>query len=166
MTANDTRASSVVHVGPAAGEVVDVLGDVLTFKLPGAATGGSLILGEIVVQPGGGPPGLHTHPPDEAFYVLAGEFEVSGVGADGQPFAERATPGSVIYVPPGAPHTFKNVGATPGRLLAVYTAPTMERAARELAALGADGALPDPAEVMAVLERYEFAFVGSPPGRR
>jgi mannose-6-phosphate isomerase-like protein (cupin superfamily) len=115
---------------------------------------------------GGGPPGLHTHPPEEAFFVLEGEYEVGGMGEDGQEFTVRATPGSVFYVPPGAPHNFKNVGATPGRLLIIYTSSAMERFPRELAAVAADakpGEPPDPARVMAVLAKHGVAFVGPSP---
>lgn len=166
MMTQETGILSVVHVGPTAGEMVDVLGEVLTFKLGSATTGGALSLAAVASQPGGGPPALHTHPPLEALYVLEGEYEISGLGAEG-PFAVRATPGSVIYVPPGVPHNYKNVGATPGRMLAIFTSPTMEAFQKELAAAGAGLAPagpPDLAKLMPVLEKYEVAFVGPPPG--
>ena len=127
-------------------------------------TGGAVVLSVLVVAPGGGPPMLHTHPPLEAFYVLEGEFEVNGLRADG-PFAARATPGSAIYVPPGAAHNFKNVGSTTGRLLVVYTAPVLEAFAKDLAAAAnsAPAGRPDPEALMPVLAKHDVEFVGSPP---
>jgi quercetin dioxygenase-like cupin family protein len=158
MTTTEPRVRSAIHVEPGAGEALDVLGDIATFKVPAAASGGSLIMAEIVTQPGGGPPGLHTHPTEEAFYVLDGEFEVSGIGDDGKPFTARATPGSVIYVPPDAAHTFRNAGDGPGRLLVIYTSPELERMARELAGLPA-GLPPQPATLMDILARHGIQFV-------
>jgi oxalate decarboxylase/phosphoglucose isomerase-like protein (cupin superfamily) len=158
MTMTQDKGRTVLHIAPEAGEVIDVLGDVATFKLPGAVSGGSLILAEIVTQPGGGPPGLHAHPTEEAFYVLEGEFEVSGIGDDGEPFTARARAGSVVYVPSEAAHNFRNVGDTPGRLLVIYTSPELERMARTLAQLPTD-APPEPATVMGILTRHGIRFV-------
>ena len=165
MNAHVNEPAAVVHAAPGDGEVVDVLGEVLTFKLGSAATGGALSLAEVASPPGGGPPALHTHPPLEAFYVLEGEFEFSGVGPDG-PFAVRANPGSAVFVPPGAPHNYKNVGAAAGRMLVVFTSPAAEAFQKELAATAADPAAgpPDPARLMPVLAKHGVAFVGPPPG--
>jgi quercetin dioxygenase-like cupin family protein len=165
MTEHRGEATRVVYVAPAEGEIVDVMGDVATFKLTSEVTGGTLILAEVATPPGGGPAALHTHPPREAFYVLEGEYEISGMGEDGS-FTIRATPGSVVYVPPGAPHNFKNVGATTGRLLIVYNSPVMEAFPRELAVAtaghGPDNP-PDPAKLMPVFTKFDIAFVGPSP---
>ncbi len=138
--------------------MVEVLGDTATFKVPESVSGGSLILAEIVTQPGGGPPSLHGHPTEEAFYVLEGEFEVSGLDQDGEQFGARAVAGSVVYVPPGAAHNFRNVASGPGRLLVMYTSPELERMARELANLPVD-APPDRTRVMKILSRHGIRFV-------
>jgi quercetin dioxygenase-like cupin family protein len=158
MTTTEPRVRSAIHVEPGAGEKLDVLGDIAMFKVPATASGGSLIMAEIVTQPGGGPPGLHTHPTEEAFYVLDGEFEVSGIGDDGKPFTARASRGSVIYVPPDAAHTFRNAGDQPGRLLVTYTSPELERMARELAELPTN-LPPDPATIMGILTNHGIRFV-------
>jgi quercetin dioxygenase-like cupin family protein len=160
MTMMENKVRSVIHVEPGAGETLDVLGDIATFKVAGAMSGGSLILAEIVTQPGGGPPGLHAHPTEEAFYILEGEFEVSGLGEGGEPYTSRAVAGSVVYVPSGAAHNFRNVGATSGRLLVMYTSPELEMMARELSTIGSEMA-PDPNQVMGVLVKHGIQFVGS-----
>lgn len=95
---------------------------------------------------------------EEAFSVLEGEFEVSGIGDDGEPFTARTSRGGVIYVPPDAAHTFRNAGDDPGRLLVTYTSPELERMARELADLPTD-VPPDPATLMDILARHGIRFV-------
>ena len=50
--------------------------------------------------------------------VLEGEFEFSGLDR-GEPYTIRATPGDVVYIPGGAPHTYKTVSSTPGKALGV-----------------------------------------------
>ena len=56
---------------------------------------------------------------------IEGEYGIGGLGTD-RPFAVRATPGSAVVVPPGVPHSYRNVGATPYRMLAVFTTPAAE----------------------------------------
>jgi quercetin dioxygenase-like cupin family protein len=99
-----------------------VLGEVVEVKLSAADTAGAYALFEVHSPPGSGVPALHTHPSQETFYVLEGEYELYAAGPDG-PQAVQATPGSVAHVPAGAPHGYKNVGETPGRVLAIFEPP-------------------------------------------
>ncbi|MCC3761586.1 cupin domain-containing protein [Glycomyces sp. TRM65418] len=81
--------------------------------------------------------GAHIHDThEEVFYVLEGEVELFAFNpkertsepgswtqwesADGDR-AYRATPGSVMYVPKGCPHAFRNPGKKPMRFLLVAT---------------------------------------------
>lgn len=67
---------------------------------------------EQVIPPGKGPP-FHVHRHEtEIFYIIEGEFEFR-VGSD------RLTvgPGASLVGPRDIPHTFRNVGSTPGKLL-------------------------------------------------
>ena len=77
---------------------------------------------EITSQPGGGPSFLHTHPPQETFYILESVFEIYGQNEQGK-YAIRAPVGSVVHVPANDPHGFKNIGNSPGRMLVVYEPP-------------------------------------------
>lgn len=105
---------AAAHIPPGAGEALWVGGEHITFKLRGAQTGGSVALIEDEVQPGYGPPlHLHLHE-NEAFYIVAGDFTFT--------LGDRtvaAPPGSLFTVPKGQLHTFRNVGAEPGRLVAI-----------------------------------------------
>lgn len=102
------------------GEAMFVLGDVVTFKITGEDSDHAYFLTEIVSVPGGGPAFLHTHIPQETFWILEGEYEVYGQDENGEKYAIGATPGTTVHVPGNVPHGFKNVGETTGKLLALY----------------------------------------------
>lgn len=110
----------IISVGPDEGEAFFVLGDVVTFKITGEDSDDAYFLTEIRSLPGGGPAFLHTHVPQETFWILEGDYEVYGQGEDGEKYAIAAPVGSTIHVPGNVPHGFKNVGESPGRLLALY----------------------------------------------
>ena len=126
---------------------------------PGAATGGQLAMLEETTAPGKGPP-LHVHHRQtEIFRFLEGEYELA-VGE----LRYLATAGAAAIVPPGVPHTFRNVGATPARLLFILT-PALEAEAL-FAALAAATAVgkPDPAVLAQLAQRFGTEFVGPPLG--
>jgi mannose-6-phosphate isomerase-like protein (cupin superfamily) len=109
--------SSTIHLASGEGsKSLWVLGELVTYKVTAEQTGGAYSLFEVVTRPGGGPSPHVQHQEDECFYVLEGEFEflnngdVVGVGA-----------GSLVYVPRGNLHTYKNVGSEPGRILMSQT---------------------------------------------
>ena len=97
---------------PAEGRTVAVVGDVYRFLATGEATGGRYALWEAVVTPGGGPP-PHVHSrEEEGFYVLEGEITFT-MGDQ----RLVATTGTFANLPVGAPHSFKNEGGRPARML-------------------------------------------------
>jgi quercetin dioxygenase-like cupin family protein len=98
------------------GRAVWVVGDHYTVKCSGDDTGGAMTLIEVLVPPGSGPPPHIHRREDEMFYVLAGEFEVS---INDQ--RSSAGPGSWVTLAKGSLHHFKNIGATPGKLLIIAT---------------------------------------------
>lgn len=148
------------------GRTVLVGGDLVTFKVSSHQTSGEYGLVEVTVPPLSGPPGLHVHPPQETFYVLEGEFEISGLGADGQPYAISATAGAMVHVPKGVPHNYKNVGATTGRLLVLFSPTSMEQFFAELGLPVADktnppalDGPPDMDRLMAICHKYQIEFL-------
>ncbi len=106
----ETRAP-IVHP-PGGGKAVGVLGYTTTFKVMSEQTGGAYAILEQIIPPHHGPP-LHVHKHEtEIFYVLEGEFEIR-VGDE----TIAAGVGAIAACPRDIPHTFRNVGSTPGRLL-------------------------------------------------
>jgi quercetin dioxygenase-like cupin family protein len=103
-------------VGDDEGETVWVWAGVrMTVKVRGADTGGAYSVFEDWLPPGAGPP-LHTHTREhESMYVLEG-----GVRATlGDQTFDLKT-GSLLHMPLGVPHSFKNLSDKPARLLLSY----------------------------------------------
>lgn len=109
-----------------------VVTDVTTVKASARHTSGNLLVIEVNVPPGGGPPVLHRHGYAEAFLFEEGEFEVSTVDEDYTLSTFRVTAGDTVSVPSMVWHNFKNVGATPGRFIAVHSPAVMEDFMREI----------------------------------
>jgi quercetin dioxygenase-like cupin family protein len=111
------KRSSTVHVGPGEGRAAWMPGgQLVTRKVSGEQTGGAYSLFEVAVGPEGGSQPHVQHREDECFYVLEGAFEflIEGVKI-------KANAGSLIYIPKGNLHTFKNVETTTGRMLVSQT---------------------------------------------
>jgi quercetin dioxygenase-like cupin family protein len=109
-----TRPKLVADDG---GETVWVVAGVLmTVKLRAEDTGGAYSVFHDFVLPGAGP-GLHTHTrEDESMFVLEGQVRATL----GDRTFDVAT-GTLIHMPRGVPHGFKNVTDRPARLLMTYT---------------------------------------------
>ena len=109
---------STIHLGPREGRAVRMSGaQVVTTKVSTEQTGGAYSLFEVEVRPGGGSASHIQHRDDECLYVLDGEFEF--LDDDGS--TTRVGPGSVLYVPKGNLHRYRNIGEKTGRLLVVHT---------------------------------------------
>lgn len=139
-----------------------VIGDIITVKITGEETNGANLAVEVVSQPGGGPSFLHTHEPQETFYVLDGVFEVYGQDENSDKYAIRAAVGDIIQVPGNVPHGFKNVGDSVGRMLLIYEpAEPMLRFFQEIGIPMPDrttvpdmSELPPPEEILPILRKY------------
>lgn len=92
---------------------VHLLGNLISFKGRGTATGNSFSLVDMRSAPGAGTP-PHRQKDEEAFYVLEGTYEIM---LDGQIYTGK--PGDFFYVKPGQPHAFKNNGDQPARMLII-----------------------------------------------
>ncbi len=95
-----------------------VLGDARMRVLEdGSTTGRRLGIAESVIAPHTPGPPQHRHAEhDEGFYIISGtvRFTVGEKNYD-------ATPGTLVMVPPGAPHTFANVTDEPAAMLSTFT---------------------------------------------
>ena len=106
--------------------------DVTTIKASGRHTSGDLLVLEVTVAAGGGPPGLHRHEYAETFLFQEGEFEVSTLDADGSLGTFNVAAGDTVSIPSMAWHNFKNVGAGPGRFIVVHSPAVMEEVIHEI----------------------------------
>jgi quercetin dioxygenase-like cupin family protein len=97
---------------PGEGHAVGVLRSKSVFKVLPEQTGGAYAVLEQDIPAGHGPP-LHVHRHEtEIFYVLDGQFELT-LGTD----KLTAGAGAMVVAPRDIPHTFRNVGPGPGKLL-------------------------------------------------
>lgn len=106
--------------------------DVITVKAGGLETKGTMLVLEVCVPAGGGPPTLHRHAYTETFYFLEGEFEISTADSDYRLLTLSAHAGDVVAIPSMAWHNFKNVGDTQGRFLVVHNSTIIEGLLQEL----------------------------------
>ena len=160
----EIERAGAAYVGPGEGRAVWALGgQLLTFKVTAEQTGGAYSLFEDTVPPQHGTaPHIH-HREDESFYVVEGEFEFS---RDGETI--RAGAGSLIYVPRGSLHAFKNVGEERGRLLMSQTPGGLhERFFEEIGEEGTDRTTPpvvaEPPDLSAIAAKYGTEMA-APPG--
>jgi mannose-6-phosphate isomerase-like protein (cupin superfamily) len=116
-----------LHINkPNEGEHLMVGSDIVTVKASSSHTSGHMVMAEVRIRPGGGPPALHRHESSEVFYILEGEFEVSTADDAGNVTRAVLTTGDTLAIPSMAWHNFKNIGSSQGRILAVHSPTTIE----------------------------------------
>ncbi|GAB2916886.1 cupin domain-containing protein [Streptomyces mayteni] len=137
-------------VGPDDGETI-LLGTTRMRVLEdGGNTGHRLGIAESILAPHTPGPPQHRHAEhDEGFYVVSGTVRFT-VGED----EHDATPGTLVMVPPGAPHTFANVTDQPAVMLSTFTPDRYVRYFRDLQALMAGGRKPTPEANVRAMRRY------------
>ncbi|MFS7875170.1 cupin domain-containing protein [Streptomyces asiaticus] len=141
---------AVSVVGPGDGETI-VLGTTrLRILEDGSNTGHRLGLAESVLAPHTPGPPQHRHAQhDEGFYVISGtvRFTVGEQDYD-------ATAGTLVMVPPGAPHTFANVTDHPAVMLSTFTPDLYVRYFRDLQDMITGGQALTPQANIQVMSRY------------
>jgi quercetin dioxygenase-like cupin family protein len=108
----ETNVTQATIKQPREGRTIAVVGDVYRFLATGEDTNGKYAMWEAIVPPGGGPP-PHVHSrEEEGFYILEGEITLQ-VGDK----RLMASAGMFANMPVGTPHSFKNEGGKPARML-------------------------------------------------
>lgn len=121
-----------IHITPVnGGEHLLVVTDVVTIKASGQDTSGNLLVLDVIVPPGGGPPTLHRHVSSETFRLLEGEFEFITLDPNNALSTTKVTAGDTLSIPSMVWHNFKNVGATSGKFIAIHSPAGLEAFIRE-----------------------------------
>jgi len=142
--------TQVSVVAPDGGEAIQLGPIQMRILEDGRTTGHRLGVGEITIPPGTTGPPQHRHAEhDEGFYVVSGtaRFTVGGASYD-------AAAGTLVMVPPGAPHTFANPGEEPVVLLNTFTPDLYVRYFRDLRQMIADGQPLTPGNTERAMRRY------------
>ncbi|WP_432141906.1 cupin domain-containing protein [Streptomyces sp. bgisy084] len=141
---------AVSVVGPSDGEIL-LLGTTRMRVLEdGSNTGHRLGLAESVLAPHTPGPPQHRHAQhDEGFYIISGtvRFTVGEKDYD-------ATAGTLVMVPPGAPHTFANTTDHPAVMLSTFTPDLYVQYFRDLEETFAGGRALTPEASIQVMSRY------------
>jgi quercetin dioxygenase-like cupin family protein len=117
MTAETTNKQKITNLASRTGETYQIGPELVTLKVLVNESGGRYLVIEVNTPPGGGPP-IHTHPSDEVFFVVNGEFEFPTI-RDGQVESVRGSAGETVHIPGSIPHSYKNVGDERGTLIGV-----------------------------------------------
>jgi quercetin dioxygenase-like cupin family protein len=116
----------------------------------GSTTSHRLGIVEITIAPHTAGPPQHRHARhDEGFYVVSGTAQFT-VGEQ----TYEAEQGTLVMIPPGAPHTFANASDGPVVLLNTFTPDFYVQYFRDLRDLAASGQPPGPQAVGQVMARY------------
>ncbi|SDS82361.1 Cupin domain protein [Streptomyces sp. TLI_053] len=154
-------APTVSVVGPGEGETVLLGTTRMRILEDGTTTGHRLGIAESVIAPHTPGPPQHRHAGhDEGFYVVSGSVRFT-VGSE----EHDAVAGTLVVVPPGAPHTFANVGDEPAVMLSTFTPDPYVRYFRELRDLHAGAEAVTPEAQLGLMRRYATEPASAPtPG--
>jgi mannose-6-phosphate isomerase-like protein (cupin superfamily) len=127
--------TDVAITGPDGGESIQLGPTRMRILEDGTTTAHRLGIGEITIPPHTDGPPQHRHARhDEGFYVVAGtaRFTVGETSHD-------APAGTLVMIPPGAPHTFANPTGETTILLNTFTPDLYVQYFRDLRDMIADG---------------------------
>jgi mannose-6-phosphate isomerase-like protein (cupin superfamily) len=144
------NVTEISIVGPGQGEIA--LSGPIQMRIleDGRTTSHRLGIGEITIAPHTDGPPQHRHAEhDEGFYVVSGtaRFTVGETTND-------AAAGTLVMIPPGAPHTFSNPTDEPTVLLNTFTPDLYVQYFRDLHDMVAGGTPMTPDAVIDVMARY------------
>ena len=140
----------VAITGPAGGEAIQLGPIRLRILEDGSTTDHRIGMAEITLPAHTAGPPQHRHARhDEGFYVVSGTAR-STVGTS----THEAPAGTLVMVPPGAPHTFANPGDQTVVLLNTFTPDLYVRYFQDLRDMIAGGTPLTPAATIEVMARY------------
>lgn len=142
--------ADVSITAPDGGELIQLGPAQMRILEDGGTTAHRLGMGEITLAPRSDGPPQHRHAKhDEGFYVVSGvaRFTVGQATYD-------APPGTLVMVPPGAPHTFANPGDEPLIMLNTFTPDLYVQYFRDMRDALADGQTTPAEASAAVMGRY------------
>src|SRR4051812_1540068 len=142
--------SEVSVVGPDSGETIRLGRTQMRILEDGTTTGHRLGIGEITLAPHTEGPPQHRHAQhDEGFYVVSGTVHFT-IGET----VHVAPPGTLAMIPPGAPHTFANLGDEPAVMINTFTPDLYVQYFRDLRDMIAGAGELTPQATVEAMSRY------------
>jgi quercetin dioxygenase-like cupin family protein len=148
-----TQIKAPTFLAPGEGESFPMLTHAFSIKVSAQDTNGGWVMYELTDTAGNGAP-LHSHPWDEAFYVLEGElmFQVGNQKMS-------AIAGSSLFVPGGVAHGFTVSSPMTRFLVTVAPATAAEAFYRELGEKIADLASANPAVLQEICQKHQLQIL-------
>ncbi|HEV2634966.1 MAG TPA: cupin domain-containing protein [Actinocrinis sp.] len=145
-----TYEPAVSVVGPDDGETILLGPTRMRILEDGSTTGHRLGIAESILPPHSDGPPQHRHAGhDEGFYIISGLVRFT-VGEQ----IHDATAGTLVMVPPGAPHTFANPGDEPAVMISTFTPDLYVQYFRDLRDAIAAGRQLTPQTNIEIMSRY------------
>jgi mannose-6-phosphate isomerase-like protein (cupin superfamily) len=142
--------ADVSVVGPDSGESFTLGASRVRILEDGSSTEHRLGIAEITIGPHTDGPPQHRHAQhDEGFYVVSGQLTFT-VGDT----TYEAPAGTLVMVPPGAPHTFANLTGEPAVMLNTFTPDLYVQYFRDLRNMIAAGRPLTPAAITEAMSAY------------
>jgi mannose-6-phosphate isomerase-like protein (cupin superfamily) len=141
-------------VAPEQAEVVRPFGIDMKVMLGAEHTGGTFSAIVAEIKPGEGPPPHLHHDREEYFYVLEGTYQLSVNGNE-----TTVGPGTLVFVPRGTVHAFKNVAGTLGKVLEWTIPGSNGDYFRAVHAMEVDGGF-DPEKFGEINRQFVTEFIG------
>ncbi|HEX4204848.1 MAG TPA: cupin domain-containing protein [Ktedonobacteraceae bacterium] len=146
---------SIIVLKPGEGRVIPLGPIHMVVQEDGTQTRGTLGVAEFLVPPSAPTPPVHIHHAhEEVFYVLEGELEFLA-GAE----TVRASAGTFVMVPIGAPHTFSNPTDRTARFLNTFTPPRYIHYFEEMSTLLQAGVTPGSSQLTELMARYNTEVI-------
>ncbi|MCI3205440.1 MULTISPECIES: cupin domain-containing protein [Pandoraea] len=156
MTPHQATPQGVI-VTPEEAKAIKPFGLDMQILLSSEATAGKLSVIIACHKPGEGPPPHLHHSQDECFYIVEGTYELSAGDV-----TRTVGAGTVVYLPRGVVHSFRNVGDTPARMLDWTLPGGQDRYFEEIAALAGTSFTGE--QVKAISERHDTNFPAAASG--
>jgi quercetin dioxygenase-like cupin family protein len=146
------HSNQAKHVPAGTGTAYWGPGELMTFLITSAESGGAVFMSEVSVAPGGGTsPHIHHHE-DEAFRLLEGTLTIQ-VGGD----TITASAGDFAFLPRGIAHSFKNAGDCDAKALVLITPAGLEGFFTEVFEPATDRSAVPPAATKEMMDRARAA---------
>lgn len=133
---------------------MNVGSDEIQVRVSSEQTGGAMLALEVQMGPGGGPPALHRHAPEEVYRIDRGHLTISLEDGHGDVQRIVAEPGTVVHIPGGRMHTVRNESEADASAYVVFAPGTQMEQFLKAADRLAGGGSPRMEEVIALAQRH------------
>lgn len=128
--------------------------DETRIRVSSEQTGGTMLAIDVQMSAGGGPPGLHRHPPEELYRIESGQLTIYLEDDDGEVQRIVADPATVVHIPGGRAHTVRNESQGEARAYVAFTPGTAMENFMTAAAKLAGAGSPEIEDVLALAQRH------------